>query len=94
MIAGAIIFAVGALTGWCLARPLRRQRPPAVPTCQCRHPLAVHDPRTNRCDEMIRRRATDTSFSRWEQCPCRRYVGPVPLSSVFDQGIALPEADA
>ncbi len=80
MLVGAAIAALGYLV-----RGLRKDRlKPVGPVCDCGHPLAFHNELTRRCHAETALRASDGK-QRWAsaRCSCQRYVGPVPLESVW-----------
>ncbi len=78
MLAGALIFAAGALAGRFL--PARRRGPkPAEPFCGCEHHISYHDPKTAECHG-------DGNYignGRYSRCTCRRYSGPQPLPEFY-----------
>jgi hypothetical protein len=94
MLAGAVTFATGLITG-VVVRSLpahrREPKPPPVPLCQCDHPRALHDSATNECHQQVQRWSTARGTFH-EPCPCRQHVGPEPLPSMFHPGIELPPA--
>ena len=70
--------AVGAvilLAGYVLGRHTRTPRR-ARYICDCRHPLATHDPRTGRCNHAEMRSMFDIDPT---PCSCVQYVGERPL---------------
>lgn len=93
---GAVIFLSGTVFGAGLrSLPPRRHAPrptvPTVPACQCGHPRALHDRATDQCHDRV---PLHRGSSYYDRCPCRQYVGPEPLPSMFSTGIELPEGDA
>jgi hypothetical protein len=77
---------VGRTTGRRAARRGVAEPAPDL-TCGCGHPLAVHEPSDTGagggpCRDRVPRQLRDTfnnrAGTRWETCPCRRYVGPLP----------------
>lgn len=87
MITGALIFFGGLLAGLVVRSLPRRRSAAPTPTCQCRHPRSQHDPESNKCHDQVHRSSTGQRTSRWEQCPCRQYVGPEPLPTFFSKGL-------
>ncbi len=98
MLVGALIFALGALSGRYL--PARRRGPkPVKPICGCGHHHGMHDPETGRCHDLVKgnavavRDAEGDPVLDWDgdvqktyekiQCGCRRYSGPEPLPELF-----------
>jgi hypothetical protein len=88
-----ISLATGAallVTGFGAGRFRRPTREPKKPTaaCGCGHTLAHHDPATNQCHGQelrrdCRNKQGDWIGNQWVPCTCRRYVGPVPVESLF-----------
>lgn len=82
---GAGILTAGFLVG----RLARRRGPqaPAVPTCGCGHPMALHDRGTDECHGEIRRphyyKTGERSGYEWAPCRCRRYLGPDHIADVW-----------
>ncbi|MFI6457163.1 hypothetical protein ACIBF6_37105 [Streptosporangium amethystogenes] len=70
---------------------------PKEPICGCSHHIAFHDLATGQCHSQVRvvtkwgrledDHAPDTEGIpvEWEnqQCPCRRYSGPEPLTTLY-----------
>lgn len=55
--------------------------------CGCSHDLAMHDPETKRCYAEITRKKYSKQGGHigfdYVSCPCRQYVGPLPVESFF-----------
>lgn len=94
-VVGVVIFVVGVVVG-----RVRRRRPNdapvgAAPVCGCRHHLSMHDPQTGLCHGVAWRLHTPPkgqTFDLKDECPCRHYVGPEPLSLVAAQPLAVDPA--
>ncbi|MEU7861573.1 hypothetical protein [Nonomuraea sp. NPDC049141] len=72
---------------------------PPEPVCGCGHHIAFHEPSTGQCHSQVRvvtKWMRNPSFGEddgkpeeiameWEsqQCPCRRYSGPEPLTTLY-----------
>jgi hypothetical protein len=91
---------IGLAVGYVAGR--RRGPQPVQALCGCKHSLAMHDPQNGTCsatvgdwhweevwdpaaEELVNRRV-------WKTCPCRQYVGPRPIDSVFAPPL-LPPGD-
>jgi hypothetical protein len=93
VVIGGALVAAAYLSG----RVRGRRRPKPVQntaaTCGCGHPLAVHDMKTDTCDEQVRLMNYLPDGTRngwkWERCRCRKYIGPRPLEE-FLAPVILP----
>lgn len=104
----ALAVAAGSFAGGfagAMTRDLRRRlRGPETPqaVCGCKHSLALHDPTTGRCsstvgdwywqEEWDEGAQELVNRKKWNPCPCRQYVGPRPIDSVFAPPM-LPPSD-
>lgn len=88
ILVGIVVTHLGVLLGIHRERA-RKPAPSPEPTtlCTCDHYLSSHDPETHRCTEMVdvwrfvREVLQDKKFQ--EPCPCKQYVGPRPIDSLF-----------
>ena len=92
LLAGGVLVLVGMALGH-LGR--RRARPkPVEPICGCRHHLAKHDPETGECHDTDTRYEFDLAAGaavlKAHRCPCRQYVGPVPIAQLWTPPV-LPD---
>lgn len=91
---GGGLLVVGFIAG--RAGRTRRRPKPVEAVCQCRHPYALHDPKTGTCHGTEER---DVDIDGWYdhaehvQCGCRVYTGPEPLPSVWADGVAALPAE-
>jgi hypothetical protein len=84
---GAAILAAGHATGRLSKRP-PRPRHHAQATCDCGHPLAMHDPASNEChgETLTHDVHNPQGFligNQLRPCTCRQYIGPRPVESLF-----------
>lgn len=69
---------------------------PSEPACGCGHHIAFHDPKVGKCHDQAKvpvrwqiepqaDGGTKQVPVEWEArpCPCRRYVGPEPLATLY-----------
>lgn len=76
-------FLAGHVSGRVAAARRRPAPPPEVkPICGCRHHRAQHDPDDSRCHAIINI-APHGYTAKLQQCTCRQYVGPEPITSVW-----------
>lgn len=66
----------------------RRKSKDPEPICGCDHHLAMHDPKTHGCHDVIVRREMHNPNGKYigkqlTPCTCRQYVGPQPVDSFF-----------
>ncbi len=89
LLVGGAVAAAGFLVG--RLRTKRGSAGPVGPICDCGHPLSFHNEYSRQCHAMTLMRAAD-GRQKWEngRCPCQRYVGPMPLDSVWVPPIELP----
>lgn len=96
MVVGGALSAVSFLVGRATGRRAGPQ-PPKAPeaVCGCEHPLAVHDPQTNRCHGTDRKQQWNKSgaYIGYHDipCTCRQYTGPRPIDTVFAPRLLPPE---
>jgi hypothetical protein len=91
MVAGALLFGAGWLTGR-VAR-LRSRPAPIRPICECGHVHGAHV--DGSCRAEIRREYYNSVGSRngfkWVPCACLRYTGPIPMNMDWVPPIATSE---
>lgn len=89
MIAEIVDGLLGAGVGAVVGR-LSRRKTPSVPTdpppiCGCGDNYALHDPTTRMCfgtrRQSVYNKPTASYYDETVQCPCRQYVGPIPVDS-------------
>ncbi len=105
-VAGVLPVIVGAIIGFALIRMGDRRRratapqPVTAPKCSCGHGLNYHDPETRSCHATVQGRFMNhydpegRSLGRANElltCPCRQYIGPDILPSVWAQPTQLPQ---
>ncbi len=93
---GAVLLAVGYVSGRLGARRTARARTPQHPVamCACGHPLSQHDPKEQTCHAEVARDAYNWmgrwAGHTWVDCRCRQYVGPRPIDEVFAPRLLPP----
>jgi hypothetical protein len=101
-LASTVTFFAGLGVGAWMGRT-RQPKPPPEPICGCRHPLALHDPATNRCHAIDRKEGAPVRYyangapSAYgytdEPCQCRQYSGPKPVDQFFAHKMIMPGDD-
>jgi hypothetical protein len=97
MAVGAVIAGVGLLIGE--RRGRRRKARPAEPkpVCGCTHHRALHDVDDGICHGTVARQLwNDRNLLAGMEhvpCPCRRYVGPEPISSLWTPPLLTEEGN-
>lgn len=96
LVVGAALLAAG----WLAGRIRRRTSAASTEsyTCGCEHSYALHDRKSDECVGEVRRRHYYKNGARngweWAKCPCRRYVGDVPLDLTQFDLPSLPRGAA
>lgn len=87
LVTGAALLGAGLLVGYWRGRRARRPAPEPKPVCGCEHHMALHDRETGVCNGAITvelwNRHNERAGRRQDPCPCRQYVGPEPITSVW-----------
>jgi hypothetical protein len=90
MVVGVGLVAAGVAIG----KISKRTRHGSEPICGCGHSLAEHERDTDKCHgENPRDRHHGWAGQEWVPCTCQRYVGPLPIGSLWTPPILPPKED-
>jgi hypothetical protein len=92
MLTGGALFAAGSAATYLYFRfapskALTPIEPSPEPICGCEHHLSLHDPTNGGCSGKAREglKYTNGRMTNWNwiPCPCKQYVGPQPLTTIY-----------
>lgn len=75
-----LLLGVRELEAKAKAKPKAIEAPKAI--CDCEHPLSMHDTIDGCAAKLIR--VQGQLMKNSYTCPCKKYIGPVPMTQYFD----------